>query len=208
MSLQSELGPVAHQFDGRNYSARIEAPVRFRNFSLHPADRVLKREMQAVAIGDRAFDLLQLLLDRRGTVVSKKEILSHVWPSITVSESNLRFQITSLRKALGKDRDLIRTVTGRGYLFVSDRGAHTGVELSIAGPGTSAPAYRAMLASDCHADTLATAQGWNEPSIIVVGDDRGVCEGLRGFLQLAGVRVQLFGTVTDFLAQIRSTAAA
>jgi DNA-binding winged helix-turn-helix (wHTH) protein len=57
----------------------------------------------------------------RGAVVSKDDIVRRVWPATVVDECNLRFQIAVLRKALGADRDLIKTISGRGYLFVADQ---------------------------------------------------------------------------------------
>ncbi len=53
-------------------------------------------------------------------MVSKSDIVSRVWPTTVVDECNLRLQITKLRKALGEDRDLIKTVSGRGYLFAAE----------------------------------------------------------------------------------------
>ena len=50
-------------------------------------------------------------------LVSKEELLSRVWPGIVVSEENLKVQVSALRKALGADRDIIRTEFGRGYRF-------------------------------------------------------------------------------------------
>ena len=94
--------------------------VRFRQFSLLVGARTLLRDGAPVALGGRAFDLLHVLLSGRGHVISKTELVSKVWPHCVVEESNLRFQMTSLRRALGDDRDLIRTVTGRGYLFVAE----------------------------------------------------------------------------------------
>jgi DNA-binding winged helix-turn-helix (wHTH) protein len=63
------------------------------------------------------FDILTVLLRSRGCIVGKREIVKAVWPTTTVEESNLRFQVAQLRKALGRDQDLIKTVPGRGYLF-------------------------------------------------------------------------------------------
>jgi DNA-binding winged helix-turn-helix (wHTH) protein len=85
--------------------------------------RVLLRRRQLLAdgvpveIGTRAFDLLLALLDADGSLVTKEELLSRVWPGIIVCEENLKFQISALRKTLGADRDLIRTEVGRGYRF-------------------------------------------------------------------------------------------
>jgi predicted ATPase/DNA-binding winged helix-turn-helix (wHTH) protein len=69
-------------------------------------------------IGSRAFDVLELLIDASGSLVSKDEIMNRVWPDTVVEENNLQVQIAVLRKALGQDRGLIRTVPGRGYQLV------------------------------------------------------------------------------------------
>ncbi|WP_171257167.1 winged helix-turn-helix domain-containing protein, partial [Acinetobacter baumannii] len=77
----------------------------------------------AIERGSRAVDILMILLNRRGAVVSRREIQDYVWPSMIVEESNLRVQMATLRKALGPDRDLIKTIPGRGYLFVAENQA-------------------------------------------------------------------------------------
>lgn len=69
-------------------------------------------------IGTRAFDILELLVNCPGQLVSKDDILQHVWPDTVVEENNLQVHISALRKALGVDRDLIRTVPGRGYMLM------------------------------------------------------------------------------------------
>ena len=85
--------------------------------------RVLLRQRQLVAdgvpieLGTRAFDLLLVLLEADGSLVTKDELLSRAWPGIVVAEENLKVQISALRKALGEDRDFIRTEFGRGYRF-------------------------------------------------------------------------------------------
>jgi DNA-binding winged helix-turn-helix (wHTH) protein len=86
---------------------------------------VLLRQRQLVAggvaieLGTRAFDLLLALLEADGSLVTKDELLSRVWPGIVVAEENLKTQIFALRKALGEDRDFIRTEFGRGYRFTA-----------------------------------------------------------------------------------------
>ena len=85
--------------------------------------RVLLRHRQLlvdgapVELGARAFDLLLALLKADGALVTKDELLGRVWPGILVSEENLKVQVSALRKALGADRELIRTDFGRGYRF-------------------------------------------------------------------------------------------
>jgi cytochrome oxidase Cu insertion factor (SCO1/SenC/PrrC family) len=58
-------------------------------------------------------------LEADGSLVTKDELMSRVWPGIIVAEENLKVQIAALRKALGEDRDLIRTEFGRGYRFTA-----------------------------------------------------------------------------------------
>ncbi len=91
--------------------------LRFREYRLLPAARILLKGRTPVAIGSRAFDILHVLLEARGCIVGKREIVKSVWPTTIVEESNLRFQVAQLRKALGDDQDLIKTIPGRGYLF-------------------------------------------------------------------------------------------
>ncbi|AXQ27508.1 hypothetical protein D0B54_01895 [Solimonas sp. K1W22B-7] len=73
-----------------------------------------------VDLGSRNFDLLLSLVEARGETVSKNELLSKVWLGRIVEENSLQAGISSLRKVLGADRDLIRTVAGYGYQFVGD----------------------------------------------------------------------------------------
>ena len=76
----------------------------------------------ALRIGTRAFDILELLIRQQGQLVSKEQILQCVWPDTVVEENNLQVHISALRKALGSDRDLIRTIPGRGYLLLGGEG--------------------------------------------------------------------------------------
>ena len=93
---------------------------RFGRWCLVPSARLLLYDRRPVDLGSRAFDLLHLLLSRRGFVVEKNAIVSFVWPNTIVEESNLRFQMATLRKALGEDRSLIKTIPGRGYIFAAE----------------------------------------------------------------------------------------
>jgi adenylate cyclase len=74
-----------------------------------------------VALGPRAFNLLSLLVDRKGELVSKEEIMKAVWPGRVVEEANLNVQISKLRHILDQNREqgsCIQTIPGRGYCFV------------------------------------------------------------------------------------------
>jgi adenylate cyclase len=73
-----------------------------------------------IPLGSRAGEILHLLLQRHGEVVSKNEIVDAVWPHMAIEESNLTVQISALRRALGEGRNgasCIQTIPGRGYRF-------------------------------------------------------------------------------------------
>jgi predicted ATPase/DNA-binding winged helix-turn-helix (wHTH) protein len=96
--------------------------LSFGPFRLAPGERLLTREGSPVELGARALDILIALVSRPNEVVNKKELLSHVWPDVTVEESSLRFHMAGLRKALGDGKDgarYITTLAGRGYCFVA-----------------------------------------------------------------------------------------
>jgi TolB-like protein len=79
-------------------------------------------EFAPVTIGSRALDLLAVLIERRGDVVSKEEIVAAVWPNMAVEEGNLFFQISTLRAILDNEQSgqsCIQTVIGRGYRFIA-----------------------------------------------------------------------------------------
>src|SRR6266849_2404060 len=83
--------------------------------------RVLLRQRQLLAggapveLGSRAFDVLMVLLEARGSLVTKDELLDRVWPGVVVEENNLQVQVSTLRKILG-NRAIV-TLPGRGYRF-------------------------------------------------------------------------------------------
>ena len=75
-----------------------------------------------VAIGSRALDILGVLVERPGDVVSRAEIIETVWPGTAVEDSNLNVQVAALRRILDQNREqgsCIQTVPGRGYRFVA-----------------------------------------------------------------------------------------
>ena len=100
--------------------------VRFGDFELVPHLRRLERNGAAVELSSRATDILCLLAERPGQVVTKRELLERVWPDMVVDEGSIRFHVAALRRALGDGEAgarLIATAPGRGYCFVgSDAG--------------------------------------------------------------------------------------
>src|SRR5579862_8602552 len=104
----------------------VASPPRYE---IRPDARQLLIDGKPAALGARAFDLLQALIERRDRVVPKEELLDAVWPGLVVEENNLQVQISTLRKLLGPGA--IVTIPGRGYQFVAAPGAAAAPQRSI-----------------------------------------------------------------------------
>jgi predicted ATPase/DNA-binding winged helix-turn-helix (wHTH) protein len=99
--------------------------VSFGPFRLYPARKLLLEGDKPVRLGSRALDLLIALVEARGALVGKDDLVRTVWPDTFVEEGNLRVHLAVLRKALGDGRDGARyivNVPGRGYQFVAPIG--------------------------------------------------------------------------------------
>jgi predicted ATPase/DNA-binding winged helix-turn-helix (wHTH) protein len=94
----------------------------FGSFQLFPSARAIEKAGVPLALGHRALDILMVLVERAGEVVSHKELMSRAWRGLVVDPSNLRVHVSSLRKALGDVEDTpryIANVAGQGYCFVA-----------------------------------------------------------------------------------------
>ena len=102
----------------------------FGPFQLDPANHLLLRQGQPVPLPPKAFDTLLLLVQRRGALLEREELLKTVWPDTFVEENNLTHYISMLRKALGDGENgnsFIETVPKLGYRFVANvREIHNG----------------------------------------------------------------------------------
>jgi DNA-binding winged helix-turn-helix (wHTH) protein len=94
--------------------------LRFGKTVVMVQRRELSRAGGRIEIGARAFDLLLLLIQARGAPVGRDAIKATIWSGRIVEENTVESQISALRRALGEDRDAIRTIAGRGYQFVAD----------------------------------------------------------------------------------------
>jgi FixJ family two-component response regulator/DNA-binding winged helix-turn-helix (wHTH) protein len=193
-------------------SASGDAVIRFGRFHVRPRARQLLVDGQPVELGGRAFDLLMVLIAAPGTVVTKNEIVSRVWPDTIVEEANLKVQISALRKILNEDRDVIKTVHGRGYVFTGEVTTALVEPGPLARPGSepSTPALgpaRATNLSAWNSPCRPWAVGSRvmepddkaEPFVIVIDDDPDIRDALRGLLRTVGLRVELFSSVQEFL---------
>ena len=108
------------------------ARVRFGAFELQPSERRLLHAGQPLAVGPRAFNLLVVLVERAGQLVSKDELLDRVWPNLVVEENNLQVQVSALRKILGAQA--IATIAGHGYRFTLTPSREVVAPASLAAP--------------------------------------------------------------------------
>ena len=94
----------------------------FGAFEFVPPRRLLLLDGAPLALGSRALDILTVLVESAGSVVTNRQIMAHAWPRTNVEDGSLRVHIGALRKALGDGRDgnrFIANVPGRGYVFVA-----------------------------------------------------------------------------------------
>jgi DNA-binding winged helix-turn-helix (wHTH) protein len=109
--------------------------LHFGEFAADFESRQLSRGSEAVPLGPKAFELLELLLRSRPRALSKAQIRDRLWPRTVASESNLTTLVNELRAALGdrgRKSRFIRTVYGFGYAF---SGEATEVDVARSGSG-------------------------------------------------------------------------
>jgi DNA-binding winged helix-turn-helix (wHTH) protein len=94
--------------------------VGFGRFRLLPHRREMSVDGKPIRLGGRAFDILMALIEARGAVITKDALIGLVWPGRVIEDNNLQSHIAALRAVLGSDRNLIRTVSGRGYQFIGE----------------------------------------------------------------------------------------
>ncbi len=82
--------------------------------------RELRVRGTPIPLGSRAFDIVEILVKAAGALVTKNDLMDRVWPSTIVGDNTLQVHLSAIRKALGADRDLLRTQFGRGYRFDGD----------------------------------------------------------------------------------------
>nr|WP_180206116.1 winged helix-turn-helix domain-containing protein [Pseudomonas sp. SbOxS1]NYU06332.1 helix-turn-helix transcriptional regulator [Pseudomonas sp. SbOxS1] len=117
-----------------------DAVLHFGPYAFHLHQRLVLEGDQPLRLGGRALDILQVLLEHAGSVVSKGELIARVWPRSVVEEINLRVHIAALRRVFRDGQDghcYIATVPERGYSFV-------------------APVRQAMELTPLASDTVAT----------------------------------------------------
>jgi DNA-binding winged helix-turn-helix (wHTH) protein len=145
--------PMVHDgspiVEDRASPGATDAALVFGRFRVLLRQRRLLAGGVPVELGARAFDILMVLIEADGALVTKDELQSRVWPDVVVAQDNLKVQISALRKALGEDRELVRTDHGRGYRFTTAVRATATAPQSLSTSGASAPqSGKAVLHTD------------------------------------------------------------
>ena len=100
----------------------------FGPFRVDALRRLLLREGNPVRLPAKAFEILLVLLEEKGRLVEKDELMRRVWPDAVVEENNLTVNMSALRRSLtespGEHRYVV-TVPGRGYQFVANVREHS-----------------------------------------------------------------------------------
>src|SRR6516164_8476028 len=114
--------------------------LAFGPFRLQVARRELLAHGVPVTLGQRAFEILLMLVNRHGQLVTKDELMAEVWPGVVVEENNIQVHISAVRKVLataGDGERYLLTVAGRGYRFVAPVKRESAAELKTApAPGS------------------------------------------------------------------------
>src|SRR5205807_1049698 len=85
-----------------------------------PAKRLLSRNGEPITLAPKTFDMLLLLVQSQGRVLTKSELMNALWADTFVGEASLSYQIAALRKTLGEEGDdWIETVPKHGYRFTA-----------------------------------------------------------------------------------------
>jgi DNA-binding winged helix-turn-helix (wHTH) protein len=123
--------------EGRSTPTATDTMLEFGRFRVLLRQRRLLAGGLPVELGARAFDILMVLIEADGALVTKDELQSRVWPGVVVAQDNLKVQISALRKALGEDGELIRTEHGRGYRFTAAVRATVAAPECLSAPGAT-----------------------------------------------------------------------
>jgi len=159
--------------------------IQLGNASISLERREAFLDGQALRLGGRAFDILALLLQAPGRLVTKDELIEQVWPDVVVEENNLQVHICTLRKVLGLGPRIIETVPRRGY------------RLNLA--AVLAPSPPTITAA--RLPVPADAELALSPLVHIVDDDPAVCAAITRLLRAEGLEALSYTDAASFLSQ-------
>jgi predicted ATPase/DNA-binding winged helix-turn-helix (wHTH) protein len=98
-----------------------QRPVyKFGAWEIDLARREMRLNGIPTDVGSRAFEIVETLVQSAGELIDKYDLMNRIWPGAAVEENTLQAQISAIRKALGPDRGLLKTIAGRGYRLLGD----------------------------------------------------------------------------------------
>jgi predicted ATPase/DNA-binding winged helix-turn-helix (wHTH) protein len=93
---------------------------KFGAWEIDLARREMRLNGVPADVGSRAFEIVETLVQSAGELIDKYDLMNRVWPGAVVEENTLQAQISAIRKALGPDRGLLKTIAGRGYRLLGN----------------------------------------------------------------------------------------
>ena len=194
----------------------------FGDFVLDQERQQLLRHGKAVPLEPKAFELLDLLLDRRPRVLTKAQIRDVLWPGVVVGETSLPRLVADLRQALGDDVQrprFVRTAHGFGYAFCGEahedgqpEAASPPVQGASLGEGRPYPGLSAFTEADAgqffgrEAEVAALWERLRRHKLLAVIGPSGV--GKTSFLRAGVIPARAPGWSTGHLTPGASPAAA
>lgn len=165
-----------------------QAAYLFGQFTLVPTEKRLLSDREVVPLTPKVFDTLVLLVENRGRLIQKEELLKALWPNTVVEEQALAHNVSQLRKVLrdsAEDPRFIETVPKRGYRFVASVRAvvePAPLVASAAVSGVTPPSERRLW--------------WSRPALLaVLAAVLLVLGGTAGYLYPPGLRQRAAGAV-------------
>ncbi|HEX7294747.1 MAG TPA: winged helix-turn-helix domain-containing protein [Pyrinomonadaceae bacterium] len=101
---------------------QTQTAYEFGPFRVDPRERQLTRDGSVVPLRPKVFDILLVLVENSGHILTKDDVMRHVWSDAAVEEGNIARTISTLREALGegpREQRYIETIPWRGYRFVA-----------------------------------------------------------------------------------------
>lgn len=186
--MSSDLKSIQSQFNINADKSNAGIIYEFERFRLNSKLLMLYEEEKPVALAPKVVETLLALIERRGEIVSKDEMMRRLWADSFVDEANLTQNIYLLRKTLGKGadgRDLIETFRRRGYRFT---GKIIKLDISIA-------------------SNLGKADSIGKDSSIVLPAKKNLSLSFRSFAILGVVLLTISGLIFFYWLKTRNSIA-
>src|SRR5579864_8426937 len=113
---------------------------RFGEFILEPERASLVKAGREIRLRPKVFDALRYLVENRGRLVPKEELIQALWPEAFVTDDSLVQCMVELRRALDdRSQEILKTIPRRGYIFAATVNAETVDSQRISDDKSSSP---------------------------------------------------------------------